>query len=545
MRAISGYAMQRFAVAVAAAAAILLDTSAVEAGRLAPSQDHRCDYEFSGPVTDGDFEQFKPLSGGPSDWPVVCLNSPGGQLTGAARIFEHIWQQNVATAVLPGHECLSACAIMFLGGSFSTGSDTTYHFDRKLWAGGRLGLHSPSLRLPQSGSYSPGEVEQAFEGALRAARLIYEINQTVDRGNRAMSNYLYYQILSTPPSQMKFIDTVADAVLSDIQIISDENWQYALDPATLSDDQIGFVCQNFLARNTPRQSFLKTSADSAEHYRIFLETPVGPMNPRVQRAIHDGKQRFLAGPYFAATKFFDYHCLISYAEGIELDPDAAPENRETRVGSFSVSLLEDNDPEISDLPTDVWYDDVREVPLYFRFDPETAIAEIASATGKAVASASAARTYRFIRNRDIEGLDLDRRFNVTQQQCVDFCTSLGACDTVVYNRWNSACFAKSHDGRTPMTFSAPSDIMTLKANTIRDAAPVSPAGFARRGGRVFEGDSFISFGNMDAERCEAACAQETRCAAYHSIGGICELFEVTRTHVRSEAEAVIGYRTPN
>lgn len=536
------HALIRLCLAAVLAAGAVLAHRDAAAGTLEPSQRKGCDHDFSGPIESGDYDRIKDLGGGPDQWPTICLDSPGGKLTEATRMFRHIWAENIATAVMPGDSCLSACAIVFLGGSYSTGSDVTYQFDRTLYPGGRLGFHSPSLELPPGGSYSSEEVNTAFEGALLAARLIYEINQTVDRGNRAMSDHLYYQILATPPKQMKFIETVADAVLSDIFLAepSVENFSY-VDPQTLTDADMINVCRNYLVSTELKESFLKPTIIAEESYaRLDPGSEDDPVAPRVVHANIEDTERFVVGPFAAATKYFDYHCAISYWEDEVFDQDG----NAGKESSFSVSLLESQTfPDIHAMSGEQWEArQSRRVEPYYRLDPKTPISGVAAAITAGRAASSVPLRFRTLKNRDIRGLDIASRKGIGAEGCQIFCTRTPGCDTAVHDRWNDFCFAKRYDGMAAATFSARSDVLTRVARSIPDAANQASLAFGRRAGRAFVGESYETFDDVSQGDCESFCREDARCAGYNSAGRSCRLFETTRTHNRAGKGSGIGYK---
>jgi hypothetical protein len=53
-----------------------------------------------------------------SNVPRLCLNSPGGDYREGLRVAGYLMEKSVGTAVAEGGECYSACAIIFMGGTF-------------------------------------------------------------------------------------------------------------------------------------------------------------------------------------------------------------------------------------------------------------------------------------------------------------------------------------------------------------------------------------------------------------------------------------------
>jgi hypothetical protein len=140
----------------------------------------RCHAVLSGTIVDGDAERIrKILPGDPEsglyviEAPTLCLNSPGGSFAEGLKIARYLRETGVRTHVAAFDECLSACAIAFLGGSFNWWEDRLYNSQsRSIHATARLGFHGPSLRV-DDGSFSRAMVEEAFKVAIRATARIF------------------------------------------------------------------------------------------------------------------------------------------------------------------------------------------------------------------------------------------------------------------------------------------------------------------------------------------------------------------------------------
>lgn len=131
----------------------------------------------------------------------LCLDSPGGSFAEAVRIVDVIFGE-LGTAVPRGAECLSACSMVFMAGSFSTESDAGVVANRKLHAAGRLGFHAPSLEVA-AGQYSEAQVNKAYRIAVTA---LGDLMQRM--GVMKLSQTLIAEMLATPPDDMFYIDTV-------------------------------------------------------------------------------------------------------------------------------------------------------------------------------------------------------------------------------------------------------------------------------------------------------------------------------------------------
>jgi hypothetical protein len=90
---------------------------------------------IKGEIVKGDAENFL-LAIGNSNRAIVALESPGGLVMEALQIGANIRQKGFATTVLPDTECMSACALIWVGGvrryideSSTIGVHAAYRFD--------------------------------------------------------------------------------------------------------------------------------------------------------------------------------------------------------------------------------------------------------------------------------------------------------------------------------------------------------------------------------------------------------------------------------
>jgi hypothetical protein len=72
-----------------------------------------CGWLFSGEIEPGDISLFRNLD---AEGTGICLNSQGGAYLEAIAISNLVRNQGIFTVVADGDECMSACAIVFMGG---------------------------------------------------------------------------------------------------------------------------------------------------------------------------------------------------------------------------------------------------------------------------------------------------------------------------------------------------------------------------------------------------------------------------------------------
>lgn len=158
----------------------------------------------------------------------LCLNSEGGSVRDAIEIIdtlvyglgtsensdgslnldEFLFFRALGTAVPSGSTCQSACALIFMsGGWFNRDAGRIYTRlpDRVLHVDASLGFHAPWI-WPEGESYSKVDMSYAYSLAISFTKEI------TDR-SRAMyfSPSLFSAMVSTPPEEMFFIETVAQA----------------------------------------------------------------------------------------------------------------------------------------------------------------------------------------------------------------------------------------------------------------------------------------------------------------------------------------------
>jgi hypothetical protein len=160
--------------------------------------------------------------------PRLCLNSSGGSILEALDMAEAIHQLSQAdasglpTGIARGDVCESACAWVFLAGSwrrFFSFDSLMYDkiSDAILHPSGRLGLHMPFIALQNNDLLG-------FEDAMRLQVIIAEsIGRIVHAASQEFINVsfsLLSEVLQTPFNSMLRIETVADALEYNVEIVN-------------------------------------------------------------------------------------------------------------------------------------------------------------------------------------------------------------------------------------------------------------------------------------------------------------------------------------
>ncbi|MBV7393590.1 hypothetical protein [Mameliella sediminis] len=153
--------------------------------------------------------------------PSLCLDSPGGSLDEGVKLAQILAGHFTATVVPQGGECLSACAVAFMGGTFGAYEDI-YNM-RLIHPSARLGFHAPRLEIGE-GNYTAATVSRAFDIAVDAmARIAGDLDHThlgtpINRFPRS----LMAEMLVHRGEDFLEIDTIEKAAGWDIWVITDK-----------------------------------------------------------------------------------------------------------------------------------------------------------------------------------------------------------------------------------------------------------------------------------------------------------------------------------
>ncbi|MGP6085654.1 hypothetical protein [Antarctobacter jejuensis] len=161
----------------------------------------------------------------------LCLDSPGGSLTEAMDLTEFV-HGRLGTVVRAGARCESACALIFMAGSFSTESDIGLTVNRFLHVDGKLGFHAPSLTVPE-GRYDAASVAKAYQISVAVTELIFR-NLVAYRFAPSLAARMH----ATPAEDMHYITKVQEAARWRISILGIDS------PGPVTDAVVRNGCTN-------------------------------------------------------------------------------------------------------------------------------------------------------------------------------------------------------------------------------------------------------------------------------------------------------------
>lgn len=179
-----------------------------------------CTHRITGTFAQGDGDRIgRAIRSSIEEWrnrnlwgvSVVCLDSPGGALPEALTLASLFREDGIGTRLEAGATCESACALLFMAGSFHAHESGLYKW-RVMHPTARLGFHAFKLEVPP-GQYDGTTVGKAYALAMETlARTIEDLMQ--NRGfedGEHLKPSLVAAMLRTPPDRMMYVDTIDKA----------------------------------------------------------------------------------------------------------------------------------------------------------------------------------------------------------------------------------------------------------------------------------------------------------------------------------------------
>lgn len=294
---------------------------------------------MSGIIEAGDADKLRTILGrlrptGLPDAPLATMemSSVGGDLLEGMAIGRLMREFHVASIVRSGDECLSACAIAFLGGT-SAILPASVATSRSVEIGARVGFHSfylnPNVMQEPDDNPRASRVKGFNEARGGAARLFrFAVEMGVEPSRIA-------QMIGRPPDVYDFLETAASFA------------DYGVCPASLPAPRSGLavqaanVCNHVMADIEPDPSPVVEPLTAAQTGRHLLEVVQRQMLPRGTRGALSASLAsypimrnevatarlysdlraagvplpelvgpvFRVGPYLAGT--YDSHCVVS------------------------------------------------------------------------------------------------------------------------------------------------------------------------------------------------------------------------------------------
>ena len=179
-----------------------------------------CNLLLQGGIEKGDVDRLKALIAKHridthDKVPRLCLHSPGGSYSEGLALAEYLMEHNIGTAVPATAECYSACAIIFMGGSFPWKGQ----INRFLNADGVLGFHAPFIPDRNDGKQVTVDLKDLrllYSDGIRAMAAFMKLG--VGNDVKRITPELMQEMIEKGPSEFFYVDTVGKAIRFRIHI---------------------------------------------------------------------------------------------------------------------------------------------------------------------------------------------------------------------------------------------------------------------------------------------------------------------------------------
>lgn len=183
-----------------------------------PIHDPKCNLLIAGDIQSGDLENVRTAFSAikqDSDYAgFACLHSPGGSYQEGLKIAKFFLDEGIGTLVRSGDRCFSACAIIFMAGTWW--SDAGKSPNRLLHVRGMLGFHAPYLQM-SPGTYDKVTIENSFKGGIAALTELIALEPGTPHGE-FFPKELIVEMSRRGPSEAFLIDTVRKAVKLNVSL---------------------------------------------------------------------------------------------------------------------------------------------------------------------------------------------------------------------------------------------------------------------------------------------------------------------------------------
>ncbi len=293
---------------------------------------------------------------------LLTLNSGGGNFKEAVQIAEIAREFNFTTVVPKGAKCLSACAIVFLNGTYRQNSwDLNPIPSRWMHVGAQVGLHAPFPAYAGDMKFSTDEARSIYGTGAKQIVQYFDMVRTAIVDNRVLDEILK----ETSPDKFKYINTIDEAVRWNIDLFGYKK------PAISEDDRgIFAACANIWNRHLTKNAM---EYEEPEVLR-YAKSDLKGLQPMVSNRafIEEGYAFYLnkTGPSNAPT----YTAIVKVGGArfnweIRCRMEAAPAMRS--AGLRTIVVESSTVPEVvTPLPLS------KRIPIWFLFFGEATLSEV-------------------------------------------------------------------------------------------------------------------------------------------------------------------------
>jgi hypothetical protein len=481
-------------------AIVLWASPAILAATVSAIKSSDCKVLLQGAIIEGDTERLKAVMSADNSFfdenrevegdqlARLCLDSRGGSLLEGTKLARYLLEEGIGTVIRADDECLSACAIAFMGGR-NLGAEEDF-LNRRLHHRGKLGFHRPSFPLIEGKTFSSEAINNAVQAGVDAVLEFMRLaNERVSFGSEPVLNSsLVEEMLKYKGNNLLVVDTVEKAGRWGIEVFG-----YS-PPTSIDDKSVVNACDNWV-------HWLGDLATPAINYKSERNLTKANANGDLKKRGYSRTFEIFSSRagYLGST------CTISAGDKLAplmvcaTDEGLSIENRCVE-GYYAEFLL---------------------------FAPTTKLADLPSEPGKQSSGqisqkATPPREFQEESNMDIVGSDLARVENASAQQCRMQCEKRADCAAATFDRWNRLCILKGSATELLVNSKSVSWLSSESGAKKRDGA----SRLVRKKERAFPDKPYrTSAGNGYAE-CEAICKNDQKCmgVTWHHAGQ-CDLLD--------------------
>lgn len=350
-----------FLIAVYCLAAITKSTAAdievsIEVGR--HTDEKRIYVSLNGLIADGDAERIKVLTDEalqlydyPNSDRIVVMDSAGGNYREGVRLLDFFRKNKFRTYVGKGSECLSACAVAFLGGA-NMNEGWGVNPDRIVHPRAVLGFHAPSLNVQDDTMVPASMLSKSYENALVSISALIERIESSD-----IPRSLVETIISTPPDSMYEIRTLDDAARWNVSIAAELERR---DPKAI---EIARLCMNVPSWSEGKPSYYNWSDREGEVTSGITNADFAKSqeNKYSSNISYHNKGKFSKYAYVQTSDYeIEEHCVVQIFNTGDMSVYISNSSGEAAIQSAVNSTMHPNGYSlIHTLPSDTLLSEIR------------------------------------------------------------------------------------------------------------------------------------------------------------------------------------------
>lgn len=537
---INGYALQ---LLIAFLLAFLTSIEHSQSSTFALSRTSECKIDMSDAIESGDSNKFlkflseNQIESGPF---TLCIQGPGGSYSELAPLIDKFFELNVSTYLRPNTVCYSACALLFMAGSYSESSGETIRLpSRRMDVTAKLGFHAPYLDAKDL-AVPPDKINIVYSLGVQAVASLLKRNE-----DGIFPTTLIVELLSKGPNEVILVDNIQKAGRWKISLSG-----YKMPPSI----DLSYILQSCYAVSNWVDIISSTAPYSPEDETIGSSD--AQAIDKEAAALEVGKSLFIT-KYNNTTRFrittgfggeASYACIVNIYRAnrkfrIKAEYASIDQDEGTSAQSFDKSASDSANEQ------DSFWSDVIFNPDWIGYDGRTKLATVSGSNSGAppnfnrqilnllpptstpdkpkstnMSQEQENSAFTILPNTDLDGEQITRIPANNMMKCRDLCSINAKCESFTFDKWNGVCFLKN---QTRNTFVQAKTISGRRSNLPPTVASTSPIQFSRYHNKSFYDKPYKQGSSRTFDECQRVCRFDNICIAlsYKESSETCFLFD--------------------